>query len=216
MLSTTTLLKRALRARIFLKVSAAEAGVRSRLRPVQRLAVPPCPRVQHHRLRHPFPVIPMHRSLAILVLALAVTVVDDVRAQGISPARIPLGQELPSITLPPSLDRVLREYEAAWRKGDAAGLAALFAEDGFVLQSGRAPARGRAAIQAVYTGQGGAPLRLRALAASVADTVGFIVGAYGYGTQPGDQGKFTLTLRRRAGGPWLIFSDMDNTTRPPG
>ncbi len=127
-----------------LKVSAAEAGVRSRLRPVQRLAVPPCPRVQHHGLRHPFPVIPMHRSLAILVFALAVTVVDDVHAQGISPARMPVGQEPPSITLPPSLDRVLREYEAAWRKGDAAGLAALFAEDGFVLQSGRAPARGYA------------------------------------------------------------------------
>lgn len=123
--------------------------------------------------------------------------------------------ELPSITLPPSLDRVLRDYETAWRKGDAAALAALFAEDGFVLQSGRAPARGRQAIQSAYSGQGGAPLRLRALAASVADTVGYIIGAYGYGTKPGDQGKFTLTLRRRVGGPWLIFSDMDNTTRSP-
>lgn len=157
----------------------------------------------------------MHRSLAMLVLTVSAVVVEDVRAQRPSPVPTPVAQELPSITLPPSLDRVLRDYEAAWRKGDAAALAALFAEDGFVLQSGRAPARGRAAIQAVYTGQGGAPLRLRALAASVADTVGFIVGAYGYGTTPVDQGKFTLTLRRRAGGPWLIFSDMDNTTRPP-
>ncbi len=127
----------------------------------------------------------------------------------------PVMQELPSITLPPALDRVLRDYEAAWRRGDAAALAALFAEDGFVLQGGRPPVRGRAAIQAAYTGQGGAPLRLRALAASVADTVGFIVGAYGYGATPGDQGKFTLTLRRRSGGPWLIFSDMDNASRPP-
>jgi hypothetical protein len=49
----------------------------------------------------------------------------------------------------------------------------------------------------------------------VSDTVGFIIGAYGYGTTPGDQGKFTLTLRRQPGGPWRIFSDMDNTTRPP-
>jgi uncharacterized protein (TIGR02246 family) len=127
----------------------------------------------------------------------------------------PAASELPSIALPPELDRVLRDYEAAWQRGDAAGLAALFAEDGFVLQGGRAPVRGRAAVQAAYAGQGGAPLRLRALAAAVADTVGFIIGAYRAGDAPGDQGKFTLTLRRRPGGRWLIFSDMDNPSRPP-
>ena len=121
---------------------------------------------------------------------------------------------LPSVALPSALDRVLRDYEAAWRRGDAAGLAALFAEDGFVLQSGQAPVRGRAAIQAAYAGQGGGALRLRALAASASDTVGFLVGAYGYGDAPADVGKFTLTLRRRPGGPWLIFSDMDNMSRP--
>ncbi len=121
---------------------------------------------------------------------------------------------LPSVALPPALDRVLRDYERAWRAGDAAALAALFAEDGFVLQGGRAPVRGRAAIQAAYAGQGGGALRLRALASAVADTVGYIVGAYGYGDGPGDQGKFTLTLRRAPGGAWLIFSDMDNSSQP--
>jgi len=119
---------------------------------------------------------------------------------------------LPTVTLPSELDRVLRDYERAWRSGDAAALAALFAEDGFVLQGGRAPARGREAIRAAYTGQGGAPLRLRALSYSVADTVGYIIGAYGYGLDAGDQGKFTLTLRRPRGGAWLIFSDMDNAS----
>jgi len=123
---------------------------------------------------------------------------------------------LPSVALPPALDRVLRDYEAAWRRGDATALAELFAEDGFVLQSGRAPVRGRAAIAAAYAGQGGGPLRLRALAAAVADTVGYIIGAYGYEGTPGDQGKFTLTLRRALGEDrWLIFSDMDNASRPP-
>jgi len=28
-------------------------------------------------------------------------------------------------------------------------------------------------------------------------------------------GKYTLTLRRTPGGPWLIFSDMDNGNQPP-
>lgn len=126
---------------------------------------------------------------------------------------------LPSVTLPAPLDRVLRDYERAWQAGDAAGVAALFAEDGFVLQAGRAPVRGRAAIRAAYTGQASGPLRLRALAAAVSDTVGYIVGAYTYGDRTDDVGKFTLTLRRARGGPWLIFSDMDNgsaPTRRPG
>ncbi|GAB1342086.1 hypothetical protein MASR1M101_12130 [Gemmatimonas sp.] len=117
--------------------------------------------------------------------------------------------------MPPALDRVLRDYEAAWRRGDAAALAALFATDGFVLQGGQAPVRGRAAMQRAYAGQGSAPLRLRALAAATADTVGYIIGAYGYGEPRGDVGKFTLTLRRDRGGRWLIMSDMDNLSVPP-
>lgn len=124
-------------------------------------------------------------------------------------------KELPSIPLPPELDRVLRDYERAWRAGDAAALAALFAEDGFVLQSNRPPVRGRTAIQAAYAGEGGGPLRLRALAFASEDTIAYIIGGYGYGDKPGDTGKFTLTLRRAPGGPWLIYSDMDNQNAAP-
>jgi uncharacterized protein (TIGR02246 family) len=119
------------------------------------------------------------------------------------------------VPLPPELDRVLRDYERGWRAGDAAALAALFSEDGFVLQGGRPPVRGRAAIQVAYSGNAGSPLRLRALAYATADTVGYIIGAYGYGDEPGDLGKFTLTLRREERGRWLIFSDMDNSSRRP-
>lgn len=123
--------------------------------------------------------------------------------------------ELPDATLPPELERVLRDYERAWRAGDAKALAALFAEDGFVLQGNHPPVRGRTAIQAAYVGQGEAPLRLRALAYSVEESIGYIIGACGYGDAPGDMGKFTLTLRRAPGGPWMIFSDMDNLNAPP-
>ena len=160
--------------------------------------------------------MPRSRSRTAIALALSVALLAvDLSAQSTASPSTPPSPPLPSILLPAPLDRVLRDYEAAWRRGDAAALAALFAEDGFVLQSGRGPVRGRAAIQAVYTGQGGAPLQLRALAASVADSVGYIIGAYGYGDPRGDVGKFTLTLRRRPGGPWLIFSDMDNPSLPP-
>lgn len=132
-----------------------------------------------------------------------------------SPPSAPAAARLPDAPLPPSLERMLRDYEQAWRTGDAKALAALFAEDGFVLQSNQPPVRGRSAIEAAYDGQGSSPLRLRALAYSVEGNAGYIIGAYSYGNNVGDSGKFTLTLKRVGDGPWLIFSDMDNTSAPP-
>jgi len=126
------------------------------------------------------------------------------------------GTEIADVALPPELDRVLRDYERAWHAGDAAALASLFTEDGFILQSNRPPIRGRSAIQATYEDQGaGGPLRLRALAFSTADTIGYIIGAYSYDNSPNATGKWTLTLRRAPGEPWLIFSDMDNSNARP-
>jgi len=52
---------------------------------------------------------------------------------------------LPSITLPAELDRVLRDYERAWKASDAAALAALFTADGFV-PAGRGWVRGSLVI----------------------------------------------------------------------
>ena len=118
---------------------------------------------------------------------------------------------LPSVTLPPALDRVLRDYEKAWQAKDAAGLAALFAEDGFVLASGRPPVRGRDAIRAAYTGAGG-PLALRALAYATDGPVGYIIGAFGP-VAGEDRGKFVLTLRRDPAGRWLITADMDSSNQ---
>ena len=126
------------------------------------------------------------------------------------PAQEPKGDApLPSVELPQPLARVLRDYEAAWQRKDARGLAALFAEDGFVLSGGKPPVRGRAAIEKHYQGSGGA-LVLRGLAFSTAGDVGYILGGYARRAGESDVGKFTLTLRRGDGGRWLIVSDMDN------
>lgn len=152
----------------------------------------------------------MRSLMAILCVALCVGASPrTVRAQEQTSAA---PTSLPSVTLPPELDRVLRDYERAWRARDAAALAALFTEDGFVLQPGRPPVRGRNALLAAYQGQGG-PLNLRALAYAASDSVGYIIGAFGSANRSGDAGKFTLTLRRSAGGKWLIASDMDNPNR---
>ena len=109
---------------------------------------------------------------------------------------------------------MLRDYEKAWEGRDPAGLAALFAEDGFVLASNRPPVRGREAIRAAYAGAGG-PLVLRALAWSTEGPVGYIIGAFGRVKGGEDDGKFVLALRRDAGGRWLIAADMDNSNRRP-
>jgi ketosteroid isomerase-like protein len=116
---------------------------------------------------------------------------------------------LPSMELPPELARVLTDYEEAWQRRDAAGLAALFTEDGFVLSSGAPPVRGRAAIEKHYAGSGG-PLSLRALACETEGKTGYIIGGFARSKGEPDVGKFTLTLRRGADGRWLIVSDMDN------
>ena len=126
-------------------------------------------------------------------------------------AQSPEPSPLPSVSLPAPLARVLTDYEAAWLRQDAAGLAALFAEDGFVLSSGVPPVRGRAAIQRHYTGQGG-PLALRALAYATSGRIGYVIGAFAREKGEPDVGKFTLTLVKGPQGRWLIQSDMDNAS----
>jgi hypothetical protein len=116
---------------------------------------------------------------------------------------------LPTVQLPREVERVLRDYERAWAARDAAALAALFHEDGFVLSMGRPPARGRAAIRSHYANAGG-ELHLRPIGYAAQDTIGYIVGMY-RGSSQQEMGKFLLALRRaHARQPWLIAADMDN------
>ncbi len=151
----------------------------------------------------------MPKYLTVLVIFILMLAARPLCGQNASEAVATA--DLASIALPPKLDRILRDYERAWREGDAVALASLFAEDGFILQNNRPPIRGRSAIQAAYEGQGGGPLRLRALAFDANGTVGYIIGAYGYDQVSNDIGKFTLTLILSPDDHWLIYSDMDNS-----
>lgn len=123
-------------------------------------------------------------------------------------------EDIPSVELPAPLARVLADYQAAWQAKDAAALAALFTEDGFVLSRGAPPIRRREAIARHYAGQGG-PLSLRAFAFAADGAIGYIVGGYSEGEGEPDVGKFTLTLRRDSTGRWWIVSDMDNGNSRP-
>jgi ketosteroid isomerase-like protein len=121
---------------------------------------------------------------------------------------------LPTISLPADLQRILTDYETAWRARDAVTLSRLFTDDGFVLSSGHPPIRGRDAIKEHYSGAGGA-LSLRALAFATSGSVGYIVGVFSRSMGAPDLGKFTLTLQKRTDGRWLIVSDMDNGNQSP-
>ena len=156
------------------------------------------------------------RSLPIALALLAGASAGlGAQAPGAAPAPTPApAAVLPSVALPPELDRVLRDYERDWQARDAAALAAQFTDDGFVLANGRPPVRGRAAVREAYAGAGGA-LSLRALGYATADTVGYIVGAFASRAGAADEGKFVLALRRAPGGPWRIAADIDNPNRRP-
>jgi ketosteroid isomerase-like protein len=120
----------------------------------------------------------------------------------------------PSVELPAELARVLRDYEAAWTRRDAAALARLFTEDGYVMANGGPPVKGRAAIEKHYTGAGGA-LFLRAFAYANEGSIGYLLGGFTGAQGATDAGKFTLTLRKGGDGRWLIVSDMDSPNRRP-
>ena len=118
---------------------------------------------------------------------------------------------LPSVTLPPALDRVLRDYEKHWKASNGPALSELFTEDGFINRGGWI--RGRDAIRQAYSASSGGDLRLRAVGYAAGDTVGYIVGGYRYGEAANDGGKFVLTLRRAPRGEWKIAADLDAANR---
>jgi uncharacterized protein (TIGR02246 family) len=151
------------------------------------------------------------KTILCALIVLGAVVAPPVMSAQQPAAAVP---RLPSVTLPAELDRVLRDYERLWKAGDGAGLARLFTEDGFIARPG-GWIRGRAEIQPAYQAMAGGDLRLRALAYATSDTVGYIVGAYGYGETAvnTDQGKFVLALRRQRGGPWMIATDLDSAIR---
>jgi hypothetical protein len=148
-------------------------------------------------------------GLSTIVTAMDVVVPDSYRkvTQGTPP---PSPAPLPSVTLPPEMDRVLRDYERHWKANDGAALSELFTDDGFINRNGWI--RGRDAIRQAYARSGG-DLRLRAVGYAAGDTVGYIIGGYRYGEATTDGGKFILTLRRAPRGPWKIAADLDAANR---
>jgi ketosteroid isomerase-like protein len=123
-------------------------------------------------------------------------------------------QPLPTVTLPPDVDRVLHDYARAWQANDTAALSQLFTTDGLALPSGKPPAQGADSIRKAYSPGAGTPLHLRPIAFGASGELAYVIGGWGSAAEKPDYGKFTLVLRRQADGRWLIVSDMDNANAP--
>jgi ketosteroid isomerase-like protein len=147
--------------------------------------------------------VPVIRRFAALTIWLLV----GCESSGVGSGQSAGGSRLATVTLPPDLDRVLRDYETAWRAGNAAELSSLFAEDGLVLPLGDPPAQGRPAIARVY-GTPSGDLNLAPIAFAAGDTVAYIIGTFGGADISSHTAKFILALKRAPSGPWLIAADM--------
>jgi uncharacterized protein (TIGR02246 family) len=111
-------------------------------------------------------------------------------------------------------------FSAAAAKGDAAGLAALYAADGQVLPAGSEPIRGKEAIQTFWQGalnSGIATIGLKTLEVFAQGSTAVEVGQYELRDKAGnalDHGKY-IVIWRNEGGKWKLLRDMFSTNMPP-
>lgn len=119
-------------------------------------------------------------------------------------------------------EQAIRDNAAHWAmlddQKDAAGVAALFAEDGTLIWTDRTPVQGRAAIErhmaTAYlenpSGEGSwGPDRIDVAAS------GDLAVEHGAWQNPGSEGRY-MTIHRKVGGEWQILADMSIETPPDG
>jgi len=125
-------------------------------------------------------------------------------------------------TMASGFSKAARDFEAAVSRGDAAGLAMLYTEDGLLMPPNTPGVTGRAAIQEFFKGMfaaGARSLKLTQSAAIGSGSNGYEVGTYEFDLGPAsgpihDKGKYIVGFRRGADGRWLIAHDIFNSDLP--
>ena len=121
---------------------------------------------------------------------------------------------------------VRNKYVAAFNAGDAAGVAALFAEDAVSLPDHHAALLGRAAIESYMRdtfAQFTTNITVTPGDTEVVGDIGHEHGAFTVTMTPKsggnpmtETGKYLVVLKRGSDGRWLVHHDIDNTnTAPP-
>jgi uncharacterized protein (TIGR02246 family) len=131
----------------------------------------------------------------------------------------------PATTDTAPIDDVRNRYVAAYNSGDAAGVAALFAEDA-VSMPDHAPALvGRAAIESSLKqtfAQNSVNIAVTPGETEITGDVAHEHGTFSITVTPKaggnamtETGKYLVILKRGSDGTWLVHHDIDNTNAPP-
>jgi len=126
-----------------------------------------------------------------------------------------------------AIAQVDRQWEQAANSGNAAGVAALYADDGRLLAPNSDIVQGRENIQQTLQGLidiGLKNVRFTTVDVGVSGDLAYEVGRYSLDIQPrdapqaiNDQGKYVIVARKGADGAWKIVADIFNTSQPaPG
>ena len=119
-----------------------------------------------------------------------------------------------------------RRFSAAYVRGDAATMAALYTEDGVIFPEGTEAIRGRAAIQQYWTPRPGRRVTRHVLTPERIEIAGNLAHDYGRYEVDGEEdgkawptgyGKYVVVWKRGTDGAWRMHLDMWNRApRPAG
>jgi len=118
------------------------------------------------------------------------------------------------------LDGKSKAWEEAFNKGDAAAVAALYAEDGVILPPNEKRVQGRAGIANFAKGMYDAGFRLKTMDTDfwIEGSLGAKSGTYVVTDKDGkevDHGYVMYIWKKGADGNWLMVRDMWNSDDPP-
>jgi uncharacterized protein (TIGR02246 family) len=123
-----------------------------------------------------------------------------------------------------AIQQVSREFSARYERGDAAGMAALYTDDGVILPPGRAAIRGREAIAAYWRLGPGERVTAHRVTSDSVVVRGDVAYDYGVYVVSGEQegkawgpshGKYVITWREVGPGTWRMHLDIWNGSSPP-
>ena len=123
------------------------------------------------------------------------------------------------------IDEIRNKYIAAFNAGDAAGVAAVFAEDAVSMPDHHGALEGKAAIE-TYMRETFAQFTPNiTITPGQTEVMGDVAHEHGTftttmtpkagGNAMTDSGKYLVILKRGSDGRWLVHHDIDNTNAPP-
>ena len=118
-----------------------------------------------------------------------------------------------------AIEAAVARYVAASNRGDAEGLAALYADDAMLLPPDHEPIRGRQAIGEFWRQGTDEGLEVTTLTVEVDGDLGYLVGRYNLpptDEEPADSGKYVMCLKRQRDGSWKLTADIWNRSGEDG